>query len=374
MKLLVNNSSTYKGGSEQVALSFIYECRKYPQHEFYVVTGENLSGQIEKNKFPENFNFYTLQKRPASGAVTFFKTIIWLKNLENKVKPDCVIATGGHGYSLTKAPLVAGFNIPHYLYPESPYFSQISLRKKLYWKIRKQIELVFFRQVDAYLVQTDDVNKRVRKLMESNNVYTVSNTVNGHFYDYDLFPNKLPERKPGEVRLLTLSSYYPHKNLEIINLVLKKLIELDHLNIRFVLTIPDKIFKSKFDEDIRKHIYNLGQIPIEECPSLYQEIDFMFLPTLLECFSASYAEAMVMKKPILTSDLGFAHTVCKDAAVYFDPMDPEDIARKIISLINDKNKQISLVEKGTEISSMFNTPEERAKKFLSICEMMQTDE
>ena len=373
MKLLINNSSTYKGGSEQVALSFIYECRNYPEHEYHIVTGENLSRQIEKEKFPENFTFYGLQKRPASSILTFLKTMFWLRKLEKRVQPDCVIATGGHGYSVTKAPLVAGFNIPHYLYPESPYFSQISFRKKLYWKIRKQIEFVFFRKVDAYLVQTDDVNKRVHKLMQSNDVYTVSNTVNGHFFDYKEFPDKLPERSSGEVRLLTLSSYYPHKNLEVINSVLKRLLEFNHTNIRFVLTLPEDIFKSKFDKIIRDHIYNLGHIPIEECPSLYQEIDFMFLPTLLECFSASYAEAMVMKKPILTSDLGFAHTVCKDAAVYFDPMNPEEIARKIIGLIGDEAKQTALIEKGIEISSMFNTPEERARKFLSICKIMQTN-
>ena len=55
----------------------------------------------------------------------------------------------------------------------------------------------------------------------------------------------------------------------------------------------------------------------------------MFLPTFLECFSASYAEAMLMKKPIITSNLGFAQNVCKDAAVYFDPCNPEDIIDKI---------------------------------------------
>ena len=93
----------------------------------------------------------------------------------------------------------------------------------------------------------------------------------------------------------------------------------------------------------------------------------MFLPTLLECFSASYAEAMVMKKPILTSDLGFAHTVCKDAAVYFDPDDAHDVADKIVKLMNSPEQQAELVSKGTEQLSQFGSAQQRAIKILELC-------
>lgn len=96
----------------------------------------------------------------------------------------------------------------------------------------------------------------------------------------------------------------------------------------------------------------------------------MFLPTLLECFSASYAEAMVMKKPILTSDLGFAHTVCKDAAVYFDPDDANDVAAKIIELMQFPEKQIELIEKGTKQLRQFGSAEDRAKEVLRVCKQL----
>lgn len=116
-------------------------------------------------------------------------------------------------------------------------------------------------------------------------------------------------------------------------------------------------------------IFNAGPIPINECPSLYDECDFMFLPTLLECFSASYAEAMVMKKPILTSDLSFARTVCHDAAIYFNPMDPDEIADRIVSLADNPEKQRNIIREGERIALTFNTPYERADKFLKICQM-----
>lgn len=367
MKLIINSGSTYKGGSEQVALSFIDECRNYPDHDFHVIIGENLAERLNQGTFPNNFSFYILKNRPASGVVTFIKSMLWFKELEGRVKPDCVIATGGHGYWRPRAPLVTGFNIPHYLYPESPYFSRISFKRRIYWKLKKIIDLYYFSRVDAFLTQTEDINKRVRLLMKKNNVYTVSNTVNGHFYEPREYPNKLPEKEKGEIRLLTLSSYYPHKNLEIINDVILELLERGIRNIKFVLTIPESIYQSKFNEVARDYIFNVGPIPINECPSLYNEIDFMFLPTLLECFSASYAEAMMMKKPILTSDMGFAHTVCKDAAVYFDPLNPGDIAEKINNLSLDEDYQKKLIEKGSCIVQKLHTPASRAERYLSIC-------
>jgi len=96
----------------------------------------------------------------------------------------------------------------------------------------------------------------------------------------------------------------------------------------------------------------------------------MFLPTLLECFSASYVEAMKMKKPIITSDMGFARTVCDDAAIYFDPMDANDITAKIIKLVLSVELQNKLIETGLERLKMFGTAKERAKHYLDICKLL----
>ncbi|WP_340106953.1 glycosyltransferase family 4 protein [Rhodohalobacter sp. 8-1] len=372
-KIIINSGSTFKGGSEQVALSFIHECKEYNEIEFYVVIGENLRSQIDMQSFPMNFQFYVLSKRPASNLFTFIKSMLWYRKLENEVKPDCVIATGGHGYWKPKAPLIAGFNIPHYLYPESPYLSRQSLQKRFYWLLKKQIDMCFFKRVDAYLAQTDDVNRRIRKLMKSDNVITVANTVHSCFYNPVQTNKKLQSKENGEVRMLTLSSYYPHKNIEILNKVIPELRKRGYDNIKFVLTLPKNKFETVINKNVRESIINIGAVPIEECPSLYEEVDFLFLPTLLECFSASYAEAMIMGKPILTSDLGFAHTVCDDAAEYFDPLDAVDISNKIISLIQDEEKQKNMKDAGKKRVVMLNTAKERAEKYIEICKKFSTE-
>ena len=350
-----------------MAVSFINECRKFTGNRYHVFLRENIGSQLNSAAFPDNFQFYYLDKRPGSGLLNYRKAVKWFNKLEENIEPDCVISTGGHGYWRPKAPLVSGFNIPHYIYSESPYFDRLSFKKKLYLKFKKRIDHYFYNRVDSLVVQTDDVNRRLKKWIGHSRVFTVSNTVNAYFYENEIFDNKLPVRENNEARFLTLSSYYPHKNLEIIQDVAKLLLERGYSDFRFVMTIPHETFKHKFDEKYQPYIYNIGPVPIRECPSLYRECDYMLLPTLLECFSASYAEAMVMKKPILTSNLGFAHTVCEDAAVYFDPLSPGDIAEKIIWLHQHPEKQKELTDRGTDLLSRLNTPESRAEQFLSIC-------
>ncbi|MDZ7634139.1 MAG: glycosyltransferase [Bacteroidales bacterium] len=167
---------------------------------------------------------------------------------------------------------------------------------------------------------------------------------------------------------MTLSSYYPHKNLEVINRVTQIFKERGEARFKFIVTLPDEQYHNTFGTNDTGLIFNTGPVSIKECPSLYDECDIMFLPTLLECFSASYAEAMVMKKPILTSDMSFARTVCLNAAVYFNPLDPYEIAGKISMLAGDPELQIRLINEGEFIARNFNNPYERADKFLRICQ------
>ena len=77
-----------------------------------------------------------------------------------------------------------------------------------------------------------------------------------------------------------------------------------------------------------------------------------------------------MKKPIITSDMGFAHTVCKDAAIYFNPVDVEEITEKLISLADDKALQQALVDKGSHLLPQFGTSEDRARGILDLCEKL----
>jgi glycosyltransferase involved in cell wall biosynthesis len=368
MKLIINASSIFKGGAEQVALSFVDECRNHSEHEYHVIFGPNLASQVDQDSFPENFSFYLIKKRPASNPLHFIKSMNWLNRLERKIGADCVISTGGHGYWRPRAPIAGGFNMAHFIYPESPYYASISWKRRMYWKVKRKIHLSFYSRLDVIFVQTDIVKERLSKALSPGAIILkISNTVNAVFLRDYKRASKLAVKKPGELRLLTVSSYYAHKNLDIIKPVIDMLKAKGQTGFRFVLTLPQEKYETIFG-DYKDWVINVGPVPIEECPSLYQECDYMFLPTLLECFSASYVEAMAMRKPILTSDMDFAHGICQDAAVYFDPVDPLDIADKLIALSDDAGLQDYMKERGEELLLSYGGADKRAERYLEILE------
>jgi glycosyltransferase involved in cell wall biosynthesis len=130
------------------------------------------------------------------------------------------------------------------------------------------------------------------------------------------------------------------------------------------LTINEEDFERNFSDS--NNVINLGPQKIEDCPELYIRSDALFLPTLLETYSANYPEAMIMNKPIITSNLDFAKDVCKDAALYFDPLAPQDIANKIIQLNEDIDLYEKLIENGQKRISELETSESRAIKYMNI--------
>jgi len=374
MKLLINTATTHKGGGVQVALSFIEECKKYEEHEFHIVLGEMLSTLIDVEKFPDNFTFYRIGFRPATRVFSLKPHNRYFKKLEKEISPDVVFTTSGPSYWRPKAPHLTGYNLPHYIYRDSPFFSMITSKQRIKWDAKGVVLKMFFkRDSDAYVVQTDDVKNRVKKWLGTGNVYTVSNTFGSHYLNPKQVQNKLPDRGDDEFRLVTLSSWYPHKNLRIIPDVIDHLEGTVNKRVRFVLTLPEEIYQTEFSPQYRDRILNVGPVKPDEGPALYRECDALLLPTLLECFSASYAEAMAMEKPIITSDLGFARSICKDAAIYAKPVDSSDYARKITELIKDFELQRKLIKHGKKRLAEFSTPVERAEQYLNICMKLAAD-
>lgn len=367
MKILIC-AVQFKGGSLQVAISLIKEYVKYPENEYYVVLSREVERQIQGFPFPDNYHFYSLPYPFKVRLMNSYCRHFFLDRIEKEVHPDCVICTSGPIYWKPKSPMVMGYNLGHMIYPESPYFKRLPLWKKIRWQIRfATYRYCYNREPQLIFVQTKDVEDRLSRIVKNKPIVTVSNTCNNAYTSPQVYPDKLPERFDGEFRLLMLSAFYMHKNFEIIPEVICELEKRGKNNVRFVVTLTNKDYIRIFGNSHSEKVFNVGFVPTIEGPSLYNECDAMFLPTLLECFSASYAEAMVMKKPILTSDLGFAHTVCNDAAIYFNPEDASEIADKIIGLMENDKLQHNLINRGTRQLGQFGTAEERAKRILELC-------
>jgi len=184
MKLLVNTASTFKGGGVQVARSFLEECRDYQDYEFHVILSEMLDRLIVREAYPENFQFYTIGYRPATRVLHFKSRVGYFKKLEKEIQPDVVFTTSGPAYWRPQAPHLAGYNLPHYVYGNSPFFNRISAFNRAKWGLKGQVIKYFFlHDSDGWVVQTDDVNQRLRKWLNTSKVYTVTNTCSADYYN-----------------------------------------------------------------------------------------------------------------------------------------------------------------------------------------------
>lgn len=364
MKILINVSGNIGGGSRQVAISFINECKKFSDYHYVVVMGGAIRGEIKVEEFPSNFEFIDIE------TPKFYRLHSLLKKIEKRVRPDVVFTVFGPAYWRPKAPHLVGFAVAHHLTPESEFFKTIPFKEWLLWKIKIFLHIKYINwESDAVVCETTDTQDRSARTFKFDKYYfTVSNTCNSYYSEEAGEDRKLllPPPQEGEFRLLTLSKYYTHKNLEKIPLVVDRLKARGIEHIRFVLTIDQEHYDRIFSDLYKESVWTTGTVPIWDCPELYRECDAMFLPSMLECFSASYPEAMAMKRPILTSHYGFATSVCRDAAVYFDPLNIESIVDAVMEVYQNKELRTRLIERGTEVLGGLPTAQQRAEAYLNI--------
>ncbi|MCX6739976.1 MAG: glycosyltransferase family 1 protein [Candidatus Parcubacteria bacterium] len=108
--------------------------------------------------------------------------------------------------------------------------------------------------------------------------------------------------------------------------------------------ISQTIKKSPNQEDI----ITPGFISDEDLPLYYNAAELVAIPSFYEGFGLIGLEAMACGTPVASSNATSLPEIYGDAALYFDPHDPNDMAEKIKQLLIDKNLKEDLIRKGTE--------------------------
>jgi glycosyltransferase involved in cell wall biosynthesis len=288
-----------------------------------------------------------------------------LSRIENEVRPAGVITVFGPCYWKPKTLHIMGFANGYLLYEDTYFFTIWTEWKTWKYKLKKKLHQYFLkREALLYWTETDDSKNRLAKFIKKplDHIIVASNNCSNFFRNRECeILAALPAKKA--FRLLYISSYYPHKGFELIPPVLQQL-KAAGLDVEMVVTINSIDFERLFKG--LGNVINLGNVSPKYCPYIYKESDIVFVPTLLETFTAIYPEAMYSQKPIITTDLPFARTICGDAALYFDPVSTKDAVNKILQILNDSELRDKLIENGLERLKMFDLPEERFRKILNI--------
>lgn len=174
---------------------------------------------------------------------------------------------------------------------------------------------------------------------------------------------------------LCLAHYYAHKNIDIILDAAERLQDYTHQLANYVITIAPhqhpgarRLLARLHSADPNGTVKNIGPVPRRMLPEVYRSADALIFPTLLESYSRTYLEAMRFGLPILTSDRDFAHHLCGDAAIYFDPLDADSVARAMARVMEDAEVHQHLVENGRRILAQAPTWDEIAARFVDVLE------
>lgn len=98
----------------------------------------------------------------------------------------------------------------------------------------------------------------------------------------------------------------------------------------------------------------LGRLQPAEIAFALAASDLLVYPSLAESFGLPLAEAMQARCPIAASDRPFAHDVAGHAAVYFDPLDPVNIAATVALAIESADLRGELIAAGRARSGQYS--------------------
>ena len=368
MRLLVNASNLSGGGGAQVADSICRYLKDYPQHYFVVVLSRALGQTACAIASYSNVEVVSYNYPSHDFKSLFTGRNAFLDGLVNKHSIDCVLTIFGPMKWRPRCPHVCGFGLSHIVMPESPYFKILKPFERIV--VKSQIQLskwIFKRSAETFYTENPLISERLAKMFKGKKVETITNNYNQIFDHPEEWVEKSLPPFDG-IQLLDVTAFGPHKNVTIA-LDVAKILKEKHLDFkfRFVFTFEESQYPV-IPPEYKENFLFVGKVSIDECPSLYQQCDIEFQPTLLECFTATYPEAMVMRKPIVTTDLEFARGLCGDAALYYDALSSESAADCIYRLANDKSLYSVLISNGIRTLKKYDSCFTRVMKILRLCE------
>ncbi len=98
----------------------------------------------------------------------------------------------------------------------------------------------------------------------------------------------------------------------------------------------------------------LDNVTDEDLPIFYKNAECFVLPSLYEGFGLPILEAMQNGCPVVTSNVSSLPEAGGDAALYFDPNNPEDIAQTMEKVLSDKKLRETMIKKGFEQVKKFS--------------------
>ncbi|MBN1952905.1 MAG: glycosyltransferase [Bacteroidales bacterium] len=277
----------------------------------------------------------------------FLFDFFWLPAKLRQLKPEQV-------FSFTNIP--ARTRMRQIYLHDNPYFLATGIKKFglsgkeiILQKIRSFFTEQRMKFVDLTIVQSQYYEEKLKTAF-GNDLQSVILTPSVSKF-MPLYESNTLNNVDKKFKIICLSRYYEHKNLEIFLQVAQK-VRSQSLPFCFFITIDKrqhpkaaKLLQQIQDQKLDDILINLGKINYLKTREYIRSCDAMILPSFLESFSLTFIEAWANRKPLFVADTEANRSSCLDAAEFFNPFSEESIIHSL-SALESEDKKENLIRKG----------------------------
>ena len=245
------------------------------------------------------------------------------------------------------------------------YGLQFSLKEKGLLKglIRGIVELISVKlNYDIVLTVSKSTKKKLVKMgVKEDKIFVVGGGVDLKEID------SIEEQKSSKPKILYVGRLVKLKKVENLLLAFKKIIlRFPETELYIVGSGPQENLLKKLAEElnISSKTFFTGYVSEEEKIRLMKSAWVLVQPSIAEGFGLVLVEANACKTPVVAVDSGGPREVVKDGITGFlvQPNNINQLAEKIIELLEDKNKMVKMGEEGRKMVEENYTWERVAEK------------
>jgi glycosyltransferase involved in cell wall biosynthesis len=364
MKLVINAVSAKMGGAVTY-LTNVLHCLPPPEtgDEFEVFlppeTAEKQKG-LAKN----------VRLIPTGiGRAKWWQRLWWdqvtLRRFLNREHVDALFSTANFGMFRCPVRQLLLVRIPL-------YFSQVYLdmflpkqpvKARMTFRLRRWLCCQSVRSADVVMTPTQAMLDDLRRFVEVSPEKAVVN-----HYGVAPVDSAFPEAKPVDresrpetgsvIRLIYVSLYSEHKNLTSLlkalpllnrkgagKFLLRTTVNPAWEGGAWTVTHREDLALAR-QPDVAPWVEFLGPLGKPQIQELYREGDLFVFPSLCESFGHPMVEAMAHGLPTVASDTPVNREICGEAAVYFSPLSPDDLARHVVRVMSDRELRSRLAAAG----------------------------
>lgn len=244
---------------------------------------------------------------------------------------------------MSKKLIVTVHDLTHFKFPE--FFKpkiKISIGEYFLKKIRDNAKKIF--------TVSDNTKRDMIDMFDftSEQITVIHNGLNNDFFNTK--KEKSPMKNPY---ILYTGNIKPHKNV----LALIEAFKIIHplfKDLKLALIgAGEKIPETFIHEEIGDNIISTGYLTRKRMINYIDNAEIFIFPSFYEGFGYPPLEAMARRKAVISSPEGSLKEILGDAALYFNPHSPEDLAEKIKAVLTNKKMKKTLEDKSESRAKLF---------------------